>query len=397
MARRRGLSAHRVNDILVGHRIAGIFRCRRKNDGKEVLLCFFQCGTAVTRSMLMKSVSSCAAPSRHSVEGQLLRFHNSLDRTQIAVGLAAAALPPQVNWIDALDPTPEETAFIERVLALAAPSRGRMSEIETSSRLYSLGDTLYLTIPMIYWDAAGIAQSTPLAFVLGKGPLLTMRLRPIKACDARPQGEPNAARAISGGVAAFIALLDEIVDQLADELEGLTANLDDLARGVFLDPGPDKRRRAGGALDLRLALQKIGQARRSASKISETLLGVIRMQPFVTASAVGLLTPEVRLQFDRIGRDAASLNDHEARLSDRIQFLLDATLGLIGVDQNDIFKVLTMVSVVGIPPTLIASMYGMNFKNISEYDWAWGYQYGLAMIALSAIIPLIWFKWRAWW
>jgi magnesium transporter len=103
------------------------------------------------------------------------------------------------------------------------------------------------------------------------------------------------------------------------------------------------------------------------------------------------------LQFDRIGRDAASLNDHEARLSDRIQFLLDATLGLIGVDQNDVFKILTMVSVVGIPPTLIASMYGMNFKNIPEYDWAWGYQYGLTMIALSAIIPLIWFKWRAWW
>ena len=327
----------------------------------------------------------------------MLTFHNSLDHSQIAVGLDAAALPPEVNWIDALDPTREETAFIERALALVAPSRERMSEIETSSQLYRLGDTLYLTISMIYWDAARIAQSTPLAFVLGKGPLLTMRFRSIKACDARQYSEPNTARGMSGGVAAFISLLEEIVDQLADELESQTADLDDLAGGVFLAPNFEKRGRAGGAHDLRLALHKIGQARRSASKISETLLGVVRMQPFLTGSADDLLTPEIRLQFDRIGRDAASLNDHEARLSDRIQFLLDATLGLIGVDQNDIFKILTMVSVVGIPPTLIASMYGMNFKNIHEYDWAWGYQYGLAVIALSAIIPLIWFKLRAWW
>jgi Mg2+ and Co2+ transporter CorA len=102
----------------------------------------------------------------------VLRFHSSLDRSQIAVGLDSSVLPPQVNWIDALDPTPEETGFIERVLALAAPNRERMSEIETSSRLYSIGDTLYLTIPMIYWDESGIAQSTPLAYVLGEDPLL---------------------------------------------------------------------------------------------------------------------------------------------------------------------------------------------------------------------------------
>ncbi len=145
----------------------------------------------------------------------MLTFHNSLDHSQIAVGLDAAALPPEVNWIDALDPTREETAFIERALALVAPSRERMSEIETSSRLYRLGDTLYLTISMIYWDAARIAQSTPLAFVLGKGPLLTMRFRSIKACDARQYSEPNTARGMSGGVAAFISLLEEIVDQLA--------------------------------------------------------------------------------------------------------------------------------------------------------------------------------------
>ena len=102
-------------------------------------------------------------------------------------------------------------------------------------------------------------------------------------------------------------------------------------------------------------------------------------------------------RLERIAHDAASLSDHESRLSEKIQFLLDATLGLIGVDQNDIFKILTMVSVIGIPPTLIASMYGMNFKTMPEYDWAHGYEYGLFMIFMSALIPLLWFKWRGWW
>src|ERR1019366_4657282 len=98
-----------------------------------------------------------------------------------------------------------------------------------------------------------------------------------------------------------------------------------------------------------------------------------------------------------IASDVQSLSSHENRLSDKIQFLLDASLGLINVEQNDIFKVLTIVSVIGIPPTLIASMYGMNFKTIPEYDWSYGYPYVLALILLSALLPLLWFKWRRWW
>ncbi|HLH50487.1 MAG TPA: CorA family divalent cation transporter, partial [Roseiarcus sp.] len=98
-----------------------------------------------------------------------------------------------------------------------------------------------------------------------------------------------------------------------------------------------------------------------------------------------------------IARDVASLSDYERHLSDKIQFLLDASLGMINVDQNDIFKILTLVSVVGIPPTLIASMYGMNFKDMPELSWTYGYPYGLAVIVLSALIPLAWFKWRGWW
>ena len=108
------------------------------------------------------------------------------------------------------------------------------------------------------------------------------------------------------------------------------------------------------------------------------------------------LPPEVKPRLDITRQDVASLSDYDEHIANKVQLLLDATLGLINVEQNNIIKVLTIVSVVGIPPTLIASMYGMNFKGMPEYDWVWGYPYALAMIALSAVLPLVWFKWRGW-
>jgi len=104
----------------------------------------------------------------------------------------------------------------------------------------------------------------------------------------------------------------------------------------------------------------------------------------------------VKPRLETVRQDVASLNDYDAHLVNKLQLLLDATLGMINIEQNNIIKVLTIVSLVGVPPTLVASMYGMNFKNMPELDWAWGYPYGLAMIALSAVLPLLWFKWRGW-
>ena len=108
------------------------------------------------------------------------------------------------------------------------------------------------------------------------------------------------------------------------------------------------------------------------------------------------LPAAVKTRLDTLRHDLASLNDYESHLLNKVQLLMDATLGLINVEQNDIIKVLTVVSVVGVPPTLVASMYGMNFKYMPELDWSWGYPYGLALIAISAIAPLLWFKWRGW-
>jgi magnesium transporter len=127
------------------------------------------------------------------------------------------------------------------------------------------------------------------------------------------------------------------------------------------------------------------------------MLGLQRIVGFVLKMATDWMSPEEKTRLSTAQQDLVSLVDFEAHLSSKCQFLLDAILGFINTEQNEIFKVLTIVSVVGIPPTLIASMYGMNFHNMPELSWRWGYPYGLTLIALSILLPMWWFKRRGWW
>src|SRR5712691_8719990 len=150
------------------------------------------------------------------------------------------------------------------------------------------------------------------------------------------------------------------------------------------------------AADRRVILRRVGASGDLASKIRDGLLGLARMVPYVESLGAAWLPEAVKPRFETMRHDIASLSDYDAHLVNKVQLLLDATLGLINVEQNDIIKVLTIVSVVGVPPTLVASMYGMNFKYMPELSWDWGYPYGLALIAISAVAPLLWFKWRGW-
>ena len=144
-------------------------------------------------------------------------------------------------------------------------------------------------------------------------------------------------------------------------------------------------------------LQKVGRNGDLVSKVSESLLGLGRMVPFLTTKTNGRLSADLRMRLETIGQDAHSIHEFQDHLSNKTQFLLDTLLGLANIEQNNVFRVLTVVSVVGIPPTFFASMYGMNFKGMPEYDWAHGYAYGLTLIAVSALAPAIWFKIKGWW
>jgi len=305
-------------------------------------------------------------------------------------------LPEGITWIDAHSPDAAEVEYLRNALNVEVPTLEKMSEIESSSRFYRSRDALCVTIPLPKRTEGGMSGTYPIALMVTPGALLTVRYAALRPCEPEHLAAVAAERNLPGPYGAMIAVVESIVDHLADELERVTANLEMLSQTIFANA--KERRRAGLHSDaLQRAIVTLGRKREYTSLIDESLLSLDRMTPFIESEVGAQLTPEAHARLQRIGRDVASLNAHEGRLSEKIQFLLDASLGLIGVEQNDIFKVLTMVSVIGIPPTFFASMYGMNFKNIPEYDWAWGYQWGLFVIIASTLIPLLWFKWRRWW
>ena len=327
----------------------------------------------------------------------MLSFH-SAGKAGIEVAMDAKSIPSGVNWIDAVRPDPQEIAFLERTLGIEVPALETLSEIETSSRLRSENDWLYLSIPMIHRADGFMPALTPLGFVLSKDVLVTVRFKHMKALDG-VRKTLSRCPAQAGGPGALIAILEAIVDHAADVLEGVAGDLDCRSEEVFGSDHATPRRhkpREDGE-QLRLVLRKVGRNGDLTSKIEDQLLGMARMVPYVAANAAPYLAADIRARLKSLQRDIASLNDYETHLTDKIHFLLDATLGLTNIDQNNIFRILTVVSVIGIPPTFFASMWGMNFKNIHEYDWTYGYEFGLFIIAVSALIPIIWFKWRGWW
>jgi len=313
--------------------------------------------------------------------------------------LAGAQIPMEVVWIDLISPDPAEIAFVEKATGLAVPSFHELSEIETSSRLRAEKGALYVNAPLIYRSESDEPIATPVGFVLTADRLISVRFAELSSFAAVTKRKLASEAPELSSSAVFSDLMDAIVDRLADVLERIAAELDVLSRRLF-HAGPTapsrQRRSAVESLSLRVLLRRVGRNGDLVSKIRDSLLGIARIIPFVLSLAVEWLPTDVKPRLETVRQDITSLNDYDAHLANKVQLLLDATLGMINIEQNNIIKVLAVVSVVGIPPTLVASMYGMNFRHMPELEWAWGYPYGLAVIAVSAILPLLWFKWRRW-
>ncbi len=254
---------------------------------------------------------------------------------------------------------------------------------------------LYVSMPLTLQDEAAGFVPVPLGFILSPQVLVTVRYSEVHGFDPV---EVRVKKGLDqGSTSAFAALIDSVVDFAADRLEKLSSDLAAVSATAFCpkgSPGQVDKRVAGA---LRESLNAVGTAGDQLSRIRESVLGLQRIIGFVLKMAADWLSPEQKTRLVTAQQDLASLVDFEAHLSGKTQFLLDAILGFINTEQNDIFKVLTIVSVVGVPPTLIASMYGMNFHDMPEYSWRWGYPYVLALIALSTLLPILWFKRRGWW
>jgi len=298
-------------------------------------------------------------------------------------------------WIDLFNPTPEEVKRVRSERHVSIPSRAQLEEIESSSRLSAEKDTLHLNMPVAAHE--GEEAPTALGFILRKDLLVTVRFTHLHGFDtAIERFKTEGGGDSSAGV--FAALIEGITDYAADALEQIGLDLNGVSRRVFRNYGskqPHNVARSNRAL--RGTLVSVGEAGEKLSQIRESLLGLQRIVPYALDKGREWIAAEIAERLHTAAQDLQSLADFEVHLSNKVQFLLDAVLGFINTEQNDIFKVLTIVSVVGIPPTLIASMYGMNFQYMPELHWHLGYVWGLSLIVLSALLPTLWFKWRGWW
>ncbi len=312
-----------------------------------------------------------------------------------AFAQAEAHAAGKVSWLDLLDPTKEERSVVQSDYGLKLPSREDLSEVESSSRVAEENGVLFLSMPIVSHARAVEEAPSPIGFVLSKDILVTIRYTQLRSFDAAA-AKLSKDDTLASSVDAFATLVEEMVDRSADLLEGIAAELDAVSRSVFLKTRTRRRHLTRSNEALHRTLIEVGNAGERLSQTRGSLLGLQRIVQFASEPEREWIPNAVRSRLRTAQGDLLSLADYETHLSDKVQFLLDAVLGFINTKQNDIFTVLTIVSVVGIPPTLVASIYGMNFKNMPELDWAWGYQFGLALIVLSTILPILWFKWRGW-
>ncbi len=296
------------------------------------------------------------------------------------------------TWIDLIDATDEERATVEKVTGLRVPDKSAISEIETTSRVYTENGAIYLSTPLPA-SKDGSEPLTALGFVLTREHLLTVRFAKHPLIDQLYESCHGKMSACE----VFLHLLEALVDRAADTFEHCSTQLDELSHKAFHAEVPARGRPTRAATDkLHGMLRRLGQIGDHISQIRDTLLGLGRISAFVCETGNTVLNGDEHSRLKAVRADINSLNDYQQHLSGKVQFLLDATLGFISIDQNDVVKTLTIVSVVGVPPVLVAGIYGMNFQYMPELHWHFGYPFALLLMALTGLLPLVWFKWRRW-
>lgn len=309
-----------------------------------------------------------------------------------ADGVAQGAL-----WIDLLEPSAEEVALVEARTGLTLPTRDRMQEIEASSRLSRHGDALSMTVPVLTGASGFEPRNSAVTFILSGGLLVTLRHDTPRAIATFAAALPSSLPAPVNGGDVLLGLVEAIVDRMADVLQDLGAGLDSISHRIFHQPGgAHYRRRRTGSREMEALLRTIGRTGDLSGKARETLLGLKRTTAFLPhgEGTLGLENAAERLR--AIDQDLHSLAEHTDFLDNKITFLLDATLGMIGIQQNQVIKLFTIMSVLFLPPTLVASWYGMNYKIMPELQWEWGYAYAIALAVLSAVLPYLFFRRKGW-
>ena len=300
---------------------------------------------------------------------------------------ATWALAPDVLWIDLVAPTLDEDRAVERVLGLAIPTREEMAELEASSRLYREGGATYVTADILHNGDSDLPVLDPVTFVLTSGPLVTIRYfdpKPFALLLERMAREPNLC---TTGPGLFLHLMEAVVDRASDILSFNAAKSEAVASHIFAQ---------GRTVGFEKLITKLGHAHMANARIEQSLAGLARVFAYIAPDERIETVTDARDHLKSLSGDAASLIAHNQAVAATINFQLSAALGLINIEQSSIIKIVSVASAAILPPTLIASIYGMNFEHMPELAKTWGYPAALIAMAVSGIAPLIWFRRKGW-
>lgn len=303
------------------------------------------------------------------------------------------SLDPAILWLDLVNPDRGEEALAERLLGVPLPTREDLKDIEPSSRLYVEEGVVFMTGSLVYHVETDLPELTDVAFILSDSRLITVRYADPRAFSLFSAALMRVPGKYKTGEEMLARLIETVVDRTAEVLEIAVGRVDALSAEVFVDRKTAKRRPPRFLED---KLLDIASHHRLVSKGRDSLVSLSRLVTFLRSLPVIRKDKEADELCRIVARDIQSLSEHAGFVSNNITFLLDASLGLISVEQNAIIKIFSIASVVFLPPTLVASIYGMNFQFMPELHWQFGYALALVAMLLSAIIPFLFFRWKGW-
>jgi magnesium transporter len=310
-----------------------------------------------------------------------------LDRVSVT---PSDQIPDSAIWFDLIQPSQQEDKLVESVVGISVPTREEMQEIEVTSRLYVENGARYMTATLMCQSDSETPKTTAVTFILSGHRLITVRYDEPRPFMIVGNKLGRVCPAGANGEAVLMELLDAVIDRAADILERIGAEVDLVSHGIF-EPEADQTR------SHQEILKAIGRKGDLTSKVRESLVSIGRVLLYLANEADSMRwAKETRSQLRGMQRDVQSLSDHATYLSSKITFLLDAMLGVVSIEQNNIIKIFSIAAVVLMPPTLVASIYGMNFKHMPELEWQYGYPIAIILMLIAAALPYIFFKWKNW-
>ncbi|NBZ87486.1 magnesium transporter CorA family protein [Stagnihabitans tardus] len=301
-------------------------------------------------------------------------------------------LPEAALWIDLAKPEAEEAALVAPFVP-EIPTLEDLEEIEISARLYREGgfDIMTILVPGLSRDDLVTPINGPVAFLKGGGRLVTVRYHIPRPFETYPARAGKLGLGCATPERIFLGLCEEIIGRIADLLEGAGRALDRITHDLFAPKA------APTAAFLQEALETAG---RQSDMVANCRLSLLTLDRALGFFRVGL---EDRGQAEPhkatiigLSRDVQALEVHGDYLTARVAQVTDATLGMINLAQNTTVRIVSVVAVLFLPPTLIASVYGMNFRQMPELDYPWGYPAALVLMVLSALVTFGIFKWKKW-